>query len=314
MKRLRNWTLSGVLFISLSANAQVSDSVSLSLESEFSSADSLSIFSLIDSLLQLSESLNNSQLAVRLAYNSNVLSAGRTLGIENFGLAPGISYFHKSGAFADVTAYYSKDFEPNYYLTVASLGYMKDISKHFSIMSSYDRYFYHLNDSYIPYDNTFSLTPIFDWQPFSISATYSLYFGDQIAHRFLPTASFTFARQEVWKIDRISVSPAAYMLLGNEIITTLEYQSPSTIRQALQNLRMYGTRYSPVLRDKNIFGVMNYAFTIPIRISIKEWSLSVAYTYNIPKALPGEPFALDNSTFISASLMYAVDLKGKKPL
>ncbi len=54
-----------------------------------------------------------SQLAIRIGYNSNVLSAGRTLGIENFGLAPGISFYHISVLFADVTSYWSK--WPNYY-------------------------------------------------------------------------------------------------------------------------------------------------------------------------------------------------------
>ena len=60
--------------------------------------------------------MGGSQLAVRLSYNSNVLSAGRTLGIENFGLAPGLSYYHKSGLYADVSGYWSKDFDPSYYL------------------------------------------------------------------------------------------------------------------------------------------------------------------------------------------------------
>lgn len=314
MNRIRNWTLSGVLFISLAAHGQISDSVSIDIERSLTSEDSLSIFTLIDSLLELSEALDQSQLALRLGYNSNVLSAGRTLGIENFGLAPAISYFHRSGVFFDLTAYYSKDFKPNYYLTVASAGYMKDLSKNFSVMASYDRYFYHIDNGYIPYSNTLSFTPVFDWGPASLSATYSFYFGDQVAHRILPALSVTFAKTSVWKIDRISVSPTAYALFGNETITTLEYKAPQTVREALQNLRMYGTRFSPVLNDQNVFGVMNYALTLPLRVSINQWSLSVSYTYNIPKALPGEPFALENSTFLSASLMYVLDLAGKKSL
>ena len=77
--------------------SQHADSLLLSqTETELSFDDSLSIFYLIDSLLQQGD-LDVSQLAFRLSYNSNVLSTGRTLGIENFGLSPGISYYHKSG-------------------------------------------------------------------------------------------------------------------------------------------------------------------------------------------------------------------------
>ncbi len=96
-----------------SAPAQESsDSTLLSqVETELTFDDSLSIFSLIDSLLQNSD-VNASQLALRMTYNSNVMSTGRTLGIQNFGLAPGISYYHKSGLYADVSGYWSKHFNP----------------------------------------------------------------------------------------------------------------------------------------------------------------------------------------------------------
>src|SRR5688572_14102284 len=132
--------------------AQHPDSLLLSqTETELSFGDSLSIFYMIDSLLQQGD-LNTSQLALRVSYNSNVLSTGRTLGIENFGLSPGVSYYHKSGLFADVSGYWSRNFDPSYYLTVASLGYMRDLSRHFSIMAGYDHYFYSTGeDQYIPY-------------------------------------------------------------------------------------------------------------------------------------------------------------------
>src|SRR5688572_27933673 len=73
-----------------------SDSLSqLSTESALSYSDSLNIFNLIDSLLTLEENVINSQLGLRWNYNSNVLYAGQTLGINNFGLSPGVSFYHK---------------------------------------------------------------------------------------------------------------------------------------------------------------------------------------------------------------------------
>src|SRR5688572_14430118 len=131
------WALVATSTLSM---AQDADSVLLSqVETDLTFEDSLSIFQLIDSLLMQGD-LDASQLAVRLSYNSNVMSTGRTLGIENFGLSPGISYYHKSGLYADVSGFWSKDFEPSYYLTVASLGYMRDFTKHFSVIAGYDHY------------------------------------------------------------------------------------------------------------------------------------------------------------------------------
>ncbi len=144
------------------------------VEDILSFEDSLSIFNLIDSLLQNAE-VESSQFGIRLAYNSNVLSAGRTLGIENFGLSSGLSYYHKSGFYGDLSGFWSKDFDPKYYLTIASVGYMYSFPKVFSIMAGYDRYFYNMQseDEYIPYKNTLSVTPLFEVKPFMLAINYS---------------------------------------------------------------------------------------------------------------------------------------------
>lgn len=307
MRKIRCWLL--LTFLAASrVYAQDADSVLISSDtSALSAADSLSIFSLIDSLLNLDD--GGSQLALRIGYNSNVLSAGRTLGIENFGLAPGISYYHKSGLYADLSGFWSKDFEPSYYLTIASLGYMKDFTKHISVMASYDRYFYHLsNDGYIPYQNTLSVTPILEFKPISFTANYSFYFGDQYAHRIMPGLSFTVEKKKLLQIDRVAITPSVFLLMGNEIISSIEYILPPTRIERRQNIRKYGSPYNIVQTNKNVFGIMNYALSIPVSVMHKKWGLSFTYTYNIPKALPGEPETLSESTYLSGSLLYIIDL------
>jgi hypothetical protein len=309
MRTFRCW----VMIVLLSASrvcAQDADTLLAPADtSALSPSDSLSIFLLLDSLLNLAEE-NSSQLAVRVSYNSNVLSAGRTLGIENFGLAPGISYYHRSGLFADVSGFWSKDFEPSYYLTIATLGYMKDFTKHISIMAGFDRYFYHLEDAgYIPYKNTLSVTPILDLKPVSLSVNYSFYFGELYAHRIMPGVSFTVQKRKLWMIDRVAVTPSVYILMGDETLTTIEYVPPATRREALQNFIKYGTRDRIVQKDTHVFGVMNYAISVPVSILYRKFGLSFTYTYNIPKALPGEPLTLSESTYLSGSLTYIMDLK-----
>lgn len=311
---------SGLLFLTivLSASchlssAQEADTTLLSqIGTELSFADSLAIFSLIDSLLQQGDN-NASQLALRVTYNSNVLSTGRTLGIQNFGLAPGVSYYHKSGLYADLSGYWSHDFDPSYYLTVASVGYMKSFSDRFSLLAGYDRYFYRLGgNGYIPYSNALSFTPSVDFSLISISASYSFYFGDANAHRIMPGINFIIEKKKLLNLDRVSFTPGFFLLLGDETITTLEYIPPKSVSEAVENYRKYGTRFGIALHDRNVFGVMNYAFSVPITVNHRNWGFSLSYTYNVPKALPGEPLILSKSSYLSGSITYFIGFSRDK--
>lgn len=306
----RRWLLAIIVATSsATCFAQEADSLILSeVDDILTFDDSLSIFNLIDSILQ-NGSVSGSQLAVRLSYNSNVLSAGRTLGIENFGLAPGVSYYHKSGLYADVSGFWSKDFDPSYYLTVASVGYMHSFSKRISVMAGYDRYFYNLRseDEYIPYKNTLSVTPIIEFKPVLLSLNYSFYFGDAYVHRIMPGVSVVLEKKKLLRIDRVAISPSFFMLMGNETLTELVYDGPS-----LRNKIDYGTWFRIIETNKNVFGVMNYAFSLPLTVTHKGLGFSFTYTYNIPKALPGEPLTISESSYLSGSLTYFINFKRNK--
>lgn len=280
-----------------STRAQISD---YPADSTLTYADSLAIFSLIDSLLQIGD-IPASQLAVRTGYNSNVLSAGRTLGVENFGLSPGLSYYHRSGFYADLMAYWSHDFAPRLYLFTGSIGYMHIFSDKLSAIANYDHYFYLTNseDEYIPYRNAFSVSPYFELKPLSVRLDYSLYIGEKTAHRITPGIALRLVKKDFLNIDRISFYPAVYLLLGNETITEIVISSTDP------NDSSTG-RYE--LLEKKVFGIMNYAFSIPLSLSWGNWYFNFSYTYNIPKALPGEPFTLEKSGYISSSLSYFIDL------
>lgn len=306
-----------MLILSASSALCAQDADSLFLDSSgFTAEDSLSIFNLIDSLLNMDTKLA-SQLAVRIGYNSNVLSAGRTLGIENFGLSPGISFYHTSGLYVDVSSYWSKDFDPSYYLTIASLGFMHDFSDKISILAGYDRYFYNTSDGYdyIPYKNACAVTPILEFKPVMFTLNYTFYFGDQLAHRLMPGLGLTFEKRKLWGIDRIAILPSIYMLWGTDQVTTIEYVAPKNLLEALQNIQKYGTRFSLVQTTKNINGIMNYAFSLPLSIHHKNWNFMITYGYAIPKALPGEALTLTESSYLTGSLTYFIDLtRHKKPL
>lgn len=303
-----------VLMLSTSCGWSTAQDVdSLFNNEELSFEDSLSVFRLIDSLIMM-DSYESSQLVVRLNYNSNIMSAGRTLGIEQFGLAPGLSYFHKTGLYADVTSYWSKDYDPNLYLTTATLGYMQIFSKKFSAMASYDHFFYHQldDDEFVPYTNALTVSPFLDIKSFTFRIDYSFYFGDAYANRIMPGVSVKFKKKNFIGFDRISINPGFYVLLGDETFTELELVAPANRRERLENLLNYGMRFKPVIKEKNVFGIMNYALTVPINMAVKSWLFNISYTYSIPKALEDETLTMEESGFISAGISYYIDLKPAK--
>lgn len=298
-----------LLMSASSVFAQDAESFLSETSETLSFEDSLSIFSMIDSLLTMDD-LGSSQLVLRAGYNSNVLSAGRTLGIENFGLSPGISFYHRSGLYADLTGYWSNDFDPTYYLTVASVGYMHDFNKHFSVIGGYDHYFYSANndDVYIPYTNTLSVTPIIDLKPFIFSFNYSFYFGDANAHRLMPGAGITFETRNKFGLSRIAITPSFYALWGDETIVEITY--PDTWREIVRRIRAGQLWYD--ITEKRVFGIMNYTFSTPVSVSFKKWHVTFTYNYSIPKALPGEPDTFSESTFLAASISYYISIVPKK--
>lgn len=308
MTQLRGWLFLLILSAPCVNFAQRADS--LLTKAALTSQDTLTIIDLLDSLLML-EDQTSSQFSIRLGYNSNVLEAGRTLGIENFGLAPALSYYHKSGVYADVTGYWSKDFQPKYYLTVASVGYMYDFNKHFSFIAGYDRYFYS-DATYIPYQNTLSITPVAEVKPVSISLNYSYYFGDQSAHRLMPGIGLTLEKKKFWIFDRIALLPAFYALWGNMTMTKIDYVLPESRAERLKNLLNTGIRETMVQHDVQVYGMMNYTLSVPLSVTYKNWSMLLTYAYNIPKALEDETLTISESSYISGSLTYFFDFSPNK--
>ncbi len=90
----------------------------------------------------------------------------------------------------------------------------------------------------------------------------------------MPGLSARFQKKKWAKLDRISITPSAYLLLGNDIYSEIRY--PYSLRETIfrynHNLPWYQ------IIDNNVFGVMNYSFSAPLNIIKKNWSLTLTYT------------------------------------
>ncbi len=298
----------------ISANGQETDSIksapapafadSLSMEkldSIFSYSDSLSIFSLIDSLLKSRSELGSS-LVIRAGVNSNIISAGRSIGVNQIGVTAGFSYYHKSGLFADLSSYWSEDYDPQLYLTIAAVGYLKTISKHYSILASYDRLIYNNTDINVesPLTNMVGLSNFVDFKPVILRLDYSFYFGGETAHRLTPGIVLSLRNYNFIGLDRISFTPSYQVLFGSATVTSIQLAQRASVRKRLPAFQQF---------NQNQFGLMNHAVTFPLRITKKNWSLTVAYTYNWPVALPGETASLPENSFTSFTISKSINFK-----
>jgi len=280
------------------------DSLTLNaLNNYFTHQDSLEIFELIDSLLSMPAE-KESQLAVRFGYNSNIIADNRTFNIEQFGLAPGISYYHKTGLYADYTAYWSKEYNPNFYLSVPSVGFLHTFAKWYSVLGEYSHYFYNQpNDSTVsvPYTNNIGLSNYFEYKRVVLRLDYYLYFGEKTGHRIMPSLGVNLVKRKWAGLDRISFYPTFNLLFGSEEVVNYEIY-PDLLARVLYNRTHTSKLPLQYERKHTEFGIMNYAFSAPLSLSKKDWTFLLSYVYNFPQALPGEDLSLQNSGYISFSI------------
>jgi hypothetical protein len=297
---------------SLTSNRQSSDSALMwsdpafaELDSILNSADSSSITALIDSLLLLTE--GHSQLSLRLGYNSNITAATNTVDIKKFGISPGVAYYHKSGAYSDLSAYWSGEYDPALYLTVASLGYLAIPTANWSILGEYSHYFYNKPDTAeatgtatnTPYTNNIYLSNFFDVGILTLRLDYSFLFGSETANRFYPAVGLNLVKSKWLGLERVRFFPSVGLLYGNEKVTTLE---PNWTRPLEYFLLI--RQGKPVYREVTTkpWGIMNYAVTVPVSISLKNWTFIATYVYNFPQPLPGEQLDVSHGGYISLSV------------
>jgi len=301
------------------STAQSLDSATLKKQnaSVLSIDDSVSIFNLIDSLVQYPGLLQGgSSLVARLGYNSNITSANLSIGINQFGLSPGITYYHRSGFYLDATAYWSQEYSPSLYLTVPSLGFLKTIKK-WTLNLEYSRYIYSFSDSTYnsPYTNTGTLSNFFDVKPFLFRLDYSLYFGGKTANRIMPAVMLNLEKKNWLGMKRLLLYPTFSVLFGNESWQTSEYvpytTNPVEIKYRIHNkLPLYYLQTN----NYNEFGVLNYSVSLPLSISLTNWTFLLSYTYNFPKALKGEELSLTNSGYLSFSIIRYFNFKSNSSL
>lgn len=273
------------------------------LEAFLNDTDSASIIGLLDSLIALEESINRSQIAIRVGYNSEEIIAEReSLGTEN-GTFAGISYYHKTGSFVDLINFWNSQFEPQSYLTSLSVGYLGLIGKKFTFLGSYEHYFFNeaaeTETTVFPYSDGFNASLYYITKYLETGTDYSMTLGSDIAaaHRLNYSLIGNVGFKNVWVLKEISFRPTFSLLWGNQIITSLEVD-----RRFLDPRRRF------YIAENNTFGLMNIGFLLPVFLKYRNFNLSLSYQINLLQELEGEDLSYSESNVFNASLTYFIKL------
>jgi hypothetical protein len=277
------------------------------LDSLLNSGDRSDLLSLIDSLVNMPEISLPSQLVLRVGYNSNLTSQSRTLGFDQFGLIYGASYYHSSGFYVDGSAYWSQEFEPKHYLTIASGGYIYPWSKRLMSVIEYSHLFYSYRgqEADVPFSNNIQVSNFADFKYISLRLDYSFLFGNESGHRIIPGVLFNLKIEKVMGLERITFNPGYTAVFGNDRYTE---QIPYTTNPLEVIFRI--RRQLPLYYDSTTqgFGVMSHNFVFPLSIHWKKWNLLCSYSFILPRKV-AEPIDTDPSGFFSFGLSKTINLK-----
>ena len=183
--------------------------------------DSLSIFSLLDSVINLDYRIP-SELILRTGYTSNMVNAGRNYGIDQYGFSTGISYYHQKGFYTDLSSYWNSDYDPMYTVSMMSIGYLNSFKRKISYSVNYERWMYNnkLSDLSNGFKNNFGGFLSYELGPLYLGLDYSYLFNEsKSSNRLIGSLSSSFSIKKVWLFDKINFLPNANLVYGNDDVT-----------------------------------------------------------------------------------------------
>ncbi len=197
----------------------------------------LALFKLVDSLLMLEKPKYHSVI-FRSSYMGQVSTAGRAQDFQENGYSTGISYFHPSNAFVDISSFWNSGYDPSYYLTTLAVGYSNKYAKNWSTNLSHDFYFY--NDTIQnQFNKAAQVGNYFDYKWLNLGLDYSFLYGNATAHRLMFNGSFSKSWQFKGWFNSLSINPGLNVIAGNSDIIYVR-QSDTPFYDLLQILRQEG--------------------------------------------------------------------------
>lgn len=283
--------------------------------------DTTSFFALLDSVLNLKVP---SLLSLYTNYTSNVLYSGRDYDIGQYGITSGVSFFHRSGIYADFSGNYLSEVTPKYNSTNVTLGYAGYFSPKWNYSLSYDHYFYNTLDelSSVNYtlNNSIKAFGSFRSSFFTAGVEGSLYFGSgEQSYRLTPQLIIHPKIKSRGMLSFFSFHPSLFLPITDEQVytTSIRYYTARRMINRIGEVefaRLYrreDSRLPDLLYTDtidNVFTLANVSLALPLRLNLKNWYATAAYNLNFPIELPGETLDSSFTDYFSFSIGYSFGL------
>ncbi|MEZ0541758.1 hypothetical protein [Fibrella arboris] len=275
----------------------------------------------------VSGSVARSEINVRINYTSRAVFSGREFGVREWMSTPSITYYAKSGFYADLSGYYFSQSQPHYELTALSAGYLGIISSRVTVSGELGRTILSQKNqqNLLPYSGnmsvSYTISPLF-----AANADYYLMFGNATAHRSrLSVSAFIYKKiaGSALGLKRISCVPAITTVFGTEtsvynlyqpaITTTTALTAATTaaerrllrIQQRLLAKRNGTTTATETTTDR--FGLMALDLTLPVRATFTGFRLGLTNHLVKPvKVYPDEELPTNLLYYADLSLTFII--------
>ncbi|MDX9777558.1 MAG: hypothetical protein RBT43_02220 [bacterium] len=234
-------------------------------------------------------------LYAQTAFQNRTYFSGRDIGVDQWNATFQTAYAYRGFSAAAATMIYS-EFEPHWNLSMISAGYRHALSRKspLDLSLSYERYFYHDPDDSLngAFPNALQLGLSYSGVHWGAILNPALFFGS--GGTTSQESISLYGDFRIWRKNDLLMRfrPRLSLIFGSEIST--HTQVPG----------------DPSSQEREIYGLLNSAFEVPLLLRWKDLDLALAWHFNLPRA-PGSDTDYAPTSLFSISLGYMNAFAGK---
>jgi hypothetical protein len=223
--------------------------------------------------------------------------AGREIGDNMYNINSQLFMFSSKGFYLGVSGIWYSQFEPKYNNTILLAGYYKALNKKrtLAFSTSYSRNFYYQPDTSFEYLFNNNLSTSFTlknkWIGFRLNT--NVLFGKDFGINITPKLFSQITLMRFGKYNSIRFEPEALMLFSSE---SVEYTSSGYSGSHISD---------PSVTTKDVYGMLNIQFYLPLAISLGNFEFETGYTVNMPHSMDSNiKYPVTSSISVSLGYMF----------
>ncbi len=268
---------------------------SLSLSQNQESDEYLDVDQLLDELfvvdtlavLEAYDDLKAGFLYASISYDNQAYFSGRDFDIDQFGLAPSLTYLGSAGTYLFAGGSYYSELEPAWDLFALGVGQFWSLGKekHWSVSASYTHSFFSEDNSEL---NTHRLSSSVSYklEPLQLNIAGGYLFGSDPSYYLSCSINYETTLANIGDFE-LTFGPNLYLLFSQHYII----EQVSFFR----------------ITESNVFDLVNSQIELPFTLDNNALDVTLSYTRNFPNNL-FEDEDLSSSGYVSISLGWLIPL------